>query len=452
MTALDPAALDTAGVDTVIVAAVDMQGRLFGRRFPLESFHRARDGEINVSSCNLARDIGQTDRLAVEYAGYHTGWHDLQLVPDIQTLRLTPWWPGVAVVMADIVETQTSERSKVAPRTILRKQIEALREAGYGAAIGGELEFYLFHTSYDDARETSYRRLTPSVPNREQDLISVRTGFLEDYFRELRRTLSDAGIEVRSNDAEWGRGQWELSLDHSDPLEAADRIVLSKVATKVVSAQYDMSATFMARPSGNDTGSSCHLNVSIQSPDGKPVFHSVADSNSMTQHMLHAIGGLLCRAPDLMLFYAPTVNSYRRSSSNQFAGHGLTWGFDNRTVTCRIVGRSPSSMRIEFRPPGADCNPYLAIAGVLASVRDGIVSQSVPPPPTTGNAYESDEEHNWLPKALDAAVAAFESSSFASETFGKDVIAQYGANGGFEWAEFMNHVTDWELSRYFESI
>src|SRR5262249_19428825 len=144
-----------------------------------------------VSSCALAWDLGQTDRLAVEYAGYHTGWHDLQLVPDLRTLRLAPWWPGVAVVMAEIAETQTGEPSNVAPRTILQRQIEALREVGYSAAVGGELEFYLFHTTYDEARKRFYRQLAPSIHDRGQDLVSLRTGLLEDHFRELRRTLCE---------------------------------------------------------------------------------------------------------------------------------------------------------------------------------------------------------------------------------------------------------------------
>jgi glutamine synthetase len=438
--------LTEAGIDTVIVAAVDTQGRLFGRRFPVDGFQRALDGEINVSSCAFGWDLGQTDELTVDYTGYHTGWHDIRLIPDLSSIRPVPWWPRTAIVIADVTDKGSDELLPIAPRTILREQIRRLSATGYSAAVGAELEYYLFSSSYGAARENRYRDLPASSAIRQQDLINHQTEGPEGTLRGLPGLLQQANIQVRSHDAEWGCGQWELTLSHADPLEIADRLVLAKLATKAVAAAHGMAATFMARPSMADTGSSCHLNVSLWTPDGTPVFHNENAPEMMSRHMKNAVGGLLARNADLMLFYAPTVNSYRRSASAQFAGQGATWGFDNRTVTCRVVGGTPASLRVEFRVPGADCNPYLAIAGLLASVQDG----REPPEVVTGNAYEIGIDH--LPNTLDAATRAFEESEFNASVFGKQIVAHYAAHARFEWDMFRNNVTDWELARYFEAI
>ncbi|MEV4174075.1 glutamine synthetase family protein [Nonomuraea sp. NPDC049709] len=403
-----------------------------------------------MSSCALGWDLGQTDRLVVDYTGYHSGWHDIRLIPDLATLRPTPWWPGVAIVLADVADQSSGELLPLAPRTILREQLDRLPTGEYTASVGAELEYYLFPGGYDEARDKAYRDLAGGSLRRQQDLISHSIGREEAHHRELRDHLHQAGVGVRSHDAEWGRGQWELTLQHGEPMDMADQLVLAKLAVKAVAAAHGLAATFMARPTITDTGSSCHLNVSLWTPGGTPVFHDPDASHRMSRHMRHAIGGLLTHAPELMLFYAPTVNSYRRSASTQFAGHGATWGFDNRTVTCRVAGGNPSSLRVEFRVPGADCNPYLAIAGMLASVRDGIERRRDPSDPVTGNAYETGS--NRLPNTLHYATQVFEESEFASAVFGKQVVAHYAANGRFEWEEFLNQVTDWELARYFEAI
>jgi glutamine synthetase len=186
--------------------------------------------------------------------------------------------------------------------------------------------------------------------------------------------------------------------------------------------------------------------------DGANAFHDAGDSDGMSARLRAAIGGLLERAPDLMLFYAPTVNSYRRTTSGEFSGNGRSWGFDSRMVSCRVLAEGPASTRLEWRVAGADANPYLAIAAVLASAGDGIANGTDPGEPLVGRDY--DRPVPPLPATLGEAVAAFRDAAFAADALGKDVVAHYAEAGRWEWEQFLapGAVTEWERRRYFEVI
>ena len=182
-----------------------------------------------------------------------------------------------------------------------------------------------------------------------------------------------------------------------------------------------------------------------------PVFHDADGDRGVSDALRHAVGGVLSHAAELMCWYAPSINSYRRTGSQDFAGNGLTWGFDNRTVTTRVLsGGAPAATRFEFRLPGADVNPYLALAGVLASVIDGVDRSVDPGPPSAGDAYASGQAG--LPSTLLAAAEGFLHSEFAANAFGSDVLTHYHALADYEWHAFMRSVTDWERERYLDSI
>jgi glutamine synthetase len=447
---LDLDTLKGADFDTVIIAAPDMQGRLFGKRMPTRLFEQAIEHGIHVSSCTLGWDIVQALGLVVDYTGFHTGWHDFRLVPDLRTLRPAPWLEGTAIVIADIVEDATGELVPLAPRTILRRQIETLKRRGYTAYVGTELEFYLYECSYEQARASGYRTLPPTTPLRSDYAIQHRTNRFEPFFRTLRRSLDQAGIDVYLSQAEWGYGQWEINLVFQEALEMADRHVLFKLAVKDLAAAAGMAATFMPRPSPEEIGSSCHVHVSLRDPQDASVFFDGDAPHKMSPLMQQAIGGVLAHAPELMLWYAPTINSYHRTTSNDVAGRGNTWGFDNRTVSCRVLGQSPAALRMEYRVPGADVNPYLGIAGLLAAIDDGIAQQTSPSDPVLGDAYQ--QSIVGLPDNLASATALFAASPFTSAVFGEQVVRHYTAVAQFEWAQFMAAVTDWEKERYFELI
>jgi glutamine synthetase len=190
--------------------------------------------------------------------------------------------------------------------------------------------------------------------------------------------------------------------------------------------------------------------LGLRTPDGVPLFSEPAAEHQVSDMLLNAVGGVLGHAAELMCWYAPTVNSYRRTNSADFAGNGLTWGLDNRTVTTRVLAGAPSATRLEFRLPGADVNPYLALAGLLASVSDGIEQQTEPGPPQAGDAYESTRSP--MPTTLHEAAESFASSPFVAAAFGKNVVSHYHDVAAFEWNDFQRSVTDWERARYLDVI
>jgi glutamine synthetase len=446
---LTPDGLVEAGIETVILAAPDLQGRLFGKRVPPARFPAAMAAGIDVCTCALAWDIAQDLGMEVSFAGFHTGWHDFVLSPDLDTLRPAAWLDGVAVCMADVVEHHGGPQLDIAPRSVLRRQVERLQALGYGAYVGSEPEFYLFRPGYDEAREGGYRNLRPTRLTHDDYMIQPANA-LEPFFRELRGGLIASGIDVELSQIEWGRGQWEMNVAYGPALENADCHVLFKMAVKDLAARNGMAATFMARPSA-DMGSSSHFHVSLRDRDGAPAFHDAAAEGRLSAVGRQAIAGVLARAGELMLCYAPTINSYRRAAGRDLvAGFGATWGYDNRTTSLRVVGGSPSSLRIEWRVPGADVNAHIAVAAILASVADGIERGLEPGPAIAGNAYDCEVEP--LPRDLRAAAEAFAGSAFARAAFGDRVVEHYAAAAEFEWRAFMDTVTEWEVDRYFEHI
>ena len=339
---LTPDELLGGDFDTVILATVDIQGRLVGKRLSPRAFVNKVLTGIHVCTCTLAWDMDQSlEGIAVEYAGLHTGWHDFVIAPDVSTLRVAAWSDRTAICLGDAVD-HDGELVPIAPRTILRRQLERLAAAGLTATTATELEFFLYRGSYESARERDYRDLVPTT-TRHADYAIQETEDLEYFFGPLRRALEQSGLPADMCQGEWGLGQWEMNLDHGAPLAIADAHALFKLGVKTIGSRAGLSASFMARPE-TDTGigSSCHVHVSLRDDDGRALFHDADDPDGISPAIRHGVAGVLERAPELMLWYAPTVNSYRRTASDDFAGRGATWGFDNRTVTCRVVaGRPP---------------------------------------------------------------------------------------------------------------
>ena len=442
-----------AGFDAVVVAAPDVQGRLFGRRVGVAGFRDAVAGAgIHVSTCVFGWDIGQDATLlatgALAYTGMHTGMGDLTLRPDLATLHPAGWLDRTAICLADAVEPDGSP-TPVAPRSLLRAELARWDDAGLVASTGTELEFFLYRGSPRELRRQGYRDLEPTTQS-PADYSVYEGDEYEPFFSDVRRRLTASGIEVEAAQVEWGLGQWETTLKHTDPLGMADRHALYKLATRSLAARAGMTATFMAKPLDGGPGSSCHVHLSVRDRAGRPIFWDAEAPDHLAPALRHAIGGSLARAGELMAWYAPTVNSYRRIRSQDAAGWGLTWGVDHRFCSVRVVGHRPDDLRLEFRLPGADANPYLVLAGLLASVRDGIANGTDPGPATSGNPYDSAAEG--IPQQLGDAAAAFRASAFARGSFGTDVVDHHATLADFEWGRFLDTVTDWERTRYLELI
>jgi glutamine synthetase len=450
-TPMRPQDLEAEGFRTVIVTSADVTGRLVGKRFAPHVFERVADAGVPLSSCVLGWDLDQWPGPMQAYTGHHTGWHDVRLVPDLATLRPAAWLDRTAICVADFAEMDSAERVAVAPRSVLRRQIERFEKGGLTPQIASELEFAVYRGTYDDGRTNGYETLRPTTLARAD--YTVQGGDRDEpFFGSVREALAGSNLGPWTSQVEWGLGQWEINLEYQRALEMADRHILFKLAIRDMASAAGMAATFMAKPFADTTGSSCHLHLSLVDRGGANSFHDGDASDRCSATLRHAVGGVLRRAPELMAFYAPTVNSYRRTTSGEFSGNGLSWGYDSRMVSCRVLAESPGSTRLEWRVPGADVNPYLAIAALLASACDGIATQADPGEPLEGEDWQRNVPP--LPTTLGGSVERLRDSAFASEVLGKDVVEHYVEAARWEWERFLapDAVTEWERRRYFEVI
>lgn len=425
---------------TLIVASPDMVGRLVGRRLPFTEPLNLADSGVDVCSSILALDTEHLPVDGLSLTGFQTGWHDLQIIPKNSLLRPMGWLNQTAIVIGDIYD-QTGKLVPVAPRAILREQSQLLENLGWRATVATELEFYLLK----DANDVSLSKM-----HRNYSAINPATNSMEPLFDEVRDALMSSGIQVESWQSEWGSGQWEMNLAYGSPMNVADSHTLFKMATKDVALRHGYKAVFMAKPTSMQVGSSCHIHVSLRDQSNTAAFFDKSAPHNISDLARFAMGGILRYTPYFMPLYASNINSYRRLVAGEFCGCGPSWGFDNRTVTCRVIGHREESLRLEFRIPGADVNPYLAIAGVLASIRKGILDQVEPGQPISGDAGKKVTEQ--YPMSLESATEKFIDSADAKDEFGEDFVLHYGAHLHREIDQFRSAVTDWEIDRYIEIV
>ncbi|MBQ6641762.1 MAG: glutamine synthetase [Saccharopolyspora sp.] len=452
---LDPRQLEGAGIHTVIVATPDLQGRLVGRRVPAERFPGILECGVEICTCAWAWDVEQSFDLigagVLAVCSMHHGAPDVALIPDVGTLRRAAWLQGVAICMADPVWPTTGEPLDISPRVLLKKELARYRDMGYSPQAGTELEFYLFANNPRALRKSGFRDdLDPTTLTPSDFMIHEGNGY-EPFFQKLRRDLRDSGIEVEAGQSEWGTGQWEMTFAYGDPLEMADRHALYKLAVRDSAVAAGMSVTFMARPLNDQPGSSCHVHLSLLDDAGGSVFWNADAEHRMSDTLRSAVAGMLEHTPAFMAWYAPTVNSYRRTNSQEIAGYGRTWAVQNRSVSARIVGHTSSALRVEYRIPGADTNPYLTLCGVLASARDGIARSATPPAMTVGNAYDGEIDAA-MPTQLAEAAEMFATSDFVRRLIGEENTSHFRHLAELEWRVYQSTVTQWDLQRYFDRI
>ena len=443
-------AVSTGEIDSVVVGFTDHYGRTMGKRFDADFFLEScvEDG---THGCDylLTVDMEMDPVEGFAYANWEKGYGDFHLVPDLGTLRPAGWTSGTAFVLCDVIDDRTHEPVSVAPRSILRRQVDALTKAGFSAAAASELEFFLFRNSYRDAHAKSYRDLEAAGWYVE-DYHLLQASRVEDYVGAARRAMRDSEIPVENSKGEAAIGQHELNIRYAEVLDMADRHVVMKQGMKELADALGVSVTFMAKPDSAQPGNSCHIHLSLWK-DGVNVFadQAGADDDGRSDLFRWFLGGWIHHAPDLMPFVAPTINSYKRYRDQSWAPTRLAWSTDNRTAGFRVVGTG-SGLRIENRIPGADVNPYLAYAAALASGLDGIANQIEPPEEFRGDVYASDVER--VPGNLRDAVDRFEASAAARRFFGDFVVDHYTHHLRTEIGAHEAAVSDWEMARYFERI
>ncbi len=439
-------------IETVIVAFTDHYGRLTGKRFDAEFFlEQAAEGGTHGCDYLLTTDMEMEPVPGYTFANWELGYGDFHLVPDLSTLREATWLDKTALVLCDIVDDKTHDFVGEAPRSMLRKQVEAAKTAGFDCMAASELEYYVFENTYRQAFEQHYQALSP-IGWYLEDYHILQGSRTEFFTAAARRHLKNSGIPVENSKGEWGLGQHELNVRYAEALDMADRHVLYKQCLKELADASGISVTFMAKFAADRAGSSCHIHISLWE-NGKNAFAGtdrLGPVEGTSDVFRWFLGGWIAHVPDVMPFYAPTVNSYKRYVDASWAPTRLAWSHDNRTAGFRVVGKG-QSLRIECRIPGADCNPYLAFAASLASGLDGIKNKIEPPECFQGDIYAAKHLPR-VPYTLGDAIEPFETSEFAQKTFGKSVVEHYAHFFRTEQESYNRAVTDWEHRRYFERI
>src|SRR5690348_7686801 len=437
--------IEAGTIDTVVVAFTDMQGRLQGKRLHGHYFldHVLEDG---TEGCNylLAVDVDMNTVDGYAISSWERGYGDMFFDLDLDTLRRTPGSRHSATVQCDLTWLDGSGPVAQSPRSVLKAQVDRAAGLGMAAHCGTELEFIVFQESYEQAWDANYTGLTPA--NRYNVDYSILGGDrVEPLLREIRNEMYAAGAVVESAKGECNYGQHEIGFLFDEAVRTCDNHVVYRNAAKEIAAHHGQSLTFMAKFDQRE-GSSCHIHLSLRGLDGEAVFADEARPNGHSVLFEHFLAGILATQRDLTYFYAPNINSYKRFASGSFAPTTVAWGRDNRTCALRVVGHGPSR-RVECRLPGADVNPYLAIAAMIAAGLHGMDEELPLEPAYEGNAYTSDKPR--VPATLRDARDAFADSAVARAAFGDDVVDHYLNNARIELEAFDAAVTDWERVRGF---
>ncbi|NUT38074.1 MAG: glutamine synthetase [Hamadaea sp.] len=440
-------AISSGTIDTVLLALTDMQGRLQGKRLHAPYF---LDEVLAHGSeaCNylLAVDVEMTTVDGYEISGWDRGYGDFAMTPDLSTLRRVPWHAGTALVLADLAWLDGAPVLQ-SPRQILRRQLDLLeQEHGLTAYVGTELEFVAHRDSYEDAARRNYQQLTP-VNGYNVDYSLLGTARVEPLLRRIRLAMAGAGLQPESAKGECNLGQHEIAFRYDQALVTADHHTIFKNGAKEIAAQEGCSITFMAKPNARE-GNSCHVHFSLRTRRGEPVMSGPGGGLSRLGERV--LAGMLARTREFALLLAPNINSYKRFQAGSFAPTALRWGRDNRTCALRLVGHGPS-LRVEHRVPGADVNPYLAIAALVAAARHGLAAELELESEHQGNAY-ADEQAPRVPATLREALELWRGSEAARDAFGEAVVAHYARAAEVEIAAFDAAVTDWELRRGYERL
>src|SRR3954471_4743667 len=428
-------------IDTVVLAIVDIQGRLQGKRFDAE-FFIDEVASHGTEGCNylLAVDIEMNTVGCYAMSSWERGYGDFAIHPDFATMRRIPWQPGTALLLGDARWLDDSPVVE-SPRQVLRNQLDRLAERGWRAMIGTELEFIVFDDSFEAAWSKRYTDLTPANQY-NVDYSILGTSRVEPLLRAIRLGMRDAGMQVESAKGEGNRGQHEIAFKYTDALSTCDNHVIYKTGAKEIAAQSGSSLTFMAKYDERE-GNSCHVHLSLRGADGTPVFAGDRPGG-VSELFEHFLAGQLAGLRELSYFFAPNINSYKRYQPGTFAPTAVAWGHDNRTCSVRVIGHG-SSLRFENRVPGGDVNPYLAVAAMIASGLHGMENDLDPGPAFGGNAYTADFEH--VPTTLHQGGRLLQDSALARAAFGDAVVDHYVNAARVETAAYDGAVTDWERIR-----
>jgi glutamine synthetase len=459
--------------EKVKLAITDVDGVLRGKVMSFDKFRSVAEKGFGFCDVVFGWDAGDVAYDNGTFTGWHTGYPDAAAVIDPKTFRRVPWEKDIPFFLADFREAGEPDSGTgkgavagggagggegakgalpVCPRGVLKKQVQQALSEGYTAFFAQEFEWFNFIANKEEGVGRSIRDLKPMTQGMFGYSI-LRASQGSAYFHDLFDLLKKFDVPLEGLHTETGPGVYEAAILYADTLEAADRAVLFKTSVKEIAYRHGIAPTFMAKVSETLPGCSGHVHQSLWSADGsRNLFYDPATPTGISTLMESYIAGQLHCLPHILPLYAPTVNSYKRLVEGAWAPTTLTWAIDNRTTALRALPGGAASTRLETRVVGSDSNPYLAMAGCLASGLYGIRHQlKLTTPPTSGSGY-ADKSHAILPRNLWEATQAMKHSPLAKELFGEVFTDHFTRTREWEWRQFSNAVTDWEWKRYFEII
>lgn len=437
---------ECAAIDLILP---DMNGLLRGKRITGDALEKVYADGVCLPMSLIATDI--TGNTVEETGlGYDIGDEDRICRPVPGSLRPVPWQARPMAQLLLTMEDAKGGTFAANPREVLKRVVQRFAERGLTPVVAVELEFYLL----DGELGANGRPRTSRNPATGERNTTTQVYYLQDLndYQRFTDAVADActaqQIPADTAVAEYAPGQFEINLKHrNDAVLACDDAMYLKRAIKAIAEQQGMIASFMAKPFVDQAGSGTHIHVSVLDRDGKNIFACTPDAPADT--LRHAIGGLQQVSRDCMLMFAPHANSYRRFVLNAFVPLNDCWGFNNRTVAMRIPHSNEANVRIEHRIAGADANPYLVTAAVLAGILHGLERQPDPGAPIVGNAYEQTEPRTlfWRDTIQD-----FMASELIADAFGSEFRHIYGQQKLKEMRSFNREVTDLEYAWYLRPV
>lgn len=452
--------IEEGELEYVKIGTPDIEGVFRGKRVAARHFLNGLESGFPQCNVIFGWDIAENILPGLKASNWEHGFEDVILKPDLSTFKIVSWEDRIASCVCD-VETEHGDPFVVSPRYVLNSVIERARALGYEPMAASELEFRFFRETMVSLREKDYApTLQPLNPG--MNCYSISQSSADDHLlRRIASSMSAHGIEIEGYNREHGPAMYEMNLHYSDALTAADHTMLFKTGVKEICHQEGLTACFMAKWNDQEDGSSGHSHLSLWDRNlERNLFWDENDAEHMSATMRHFLAGVLDKLPEMMAFYAPVINSYKRYVEGTWAPLNTTWGLENRTCAIRVINNGKRAIRVENRVPGADANFYLVFAALLASGLYGIERKLQLPARLQGNAYDAatvaqalaSGQIKALARNLTASANLLEQSDFAREYLGEDFIEHYVATRRWEVKEHERAVTNWERRRYLELI
>jgi glutamine synthetase len=442
--------LQNPSIKKIKVAVTDIDGVLRGKYLHKDKFLGA--AEKGFGFCNVVFGWDSSDICYdnSKYTGWQTGYPDALARVDLNTFRQVPWDENVPFFLGDFEDGEGNPLG-VCPRQLLKKVIGRCSKAGYSPSAGMEYEWFNFKETPQSINDKNFSHMVPLSPGMFGYSI-LRQSLNQPFFKALMDELAAFGVPLEGLHTETGPGVLEAAILYSDALEAADRGVLFKSAAKEIGYRFGILPTFIAKWNTALPGCGGHAHQSLwNAASDKNLFHDEKGAHKMSPIFKSYLAGQLRCLPEILPFFAPNVNSYKRLVDGYWAPTKPLWGLDNRTVAFRVIPGGPKSTRLETRVGGSDTNAYLILAACFASGLYGIQKNlQLKEAPVEGSGYKVEAER--LPRNLHEATRKLAESKIAREIFGEDFVDHFVRTREWEWRQFQDSVTDWELKRYFEII